>query len=549
MHHLSELGIESQKYCYIYVRVSTPEQHDDDSVSIPMQLAECQKFCEDKGYIVLTIYQDVGSGFSKHRPDLVRMLRDTQEDQVSFIVVWRSDRLMRGMYSTAAVMEALENTTIEIESVTDTVDLETAGLMGWLAGREINALRDRVSMGKRGRALAGKIPAKAIGYGHRVDDEGYAYIDDGEARIVRYMYQLCIEENLGARQIANRLNLEEIASPSGVRRTWDQGSVQRILRSETYKGDYFYNKRISNVSAGSNLPRIKPREKWIPIKVPPIVNKEIWDKAQACIDSRRIKSARNTKAFYLLQHLVYCEGCKRLMGGVTRNRRKVGSYVYEFEVPERHYLCNGARTHRTNCRSPQRIPAEALEDFVWKQARRIILSPGIVISGLESQGLTVDGRAELDRQIAKADRDMKKAREERAEIISWGAKKLITEEEVGETLPPIRERISYYEEILRDLKDRKEIGHLYEEQKKYIMDWCSAIASALDELNDDDRKTILGQLFQLITIDADNRLAFTVAFPGSPPLSYEPLVPNVPSGPPSKTFSPIDLQAPSPAVR
>ena len=54
-------------------------------------------------------------GWSKNRPEFQRMLADARSGRFDTIVCWKSDRLSRGMYPAAALMEVVEAYQIEIE--------------------------------------------------------------------------------------------------------------------------------------------------------------------------------------------------------------------------------------------------------------------------------------------------------------------------------------------------------------------------------------------------------------------------------------------------
>ena len=53
-------------------------------------------------------YHEVGRGWSKKRPEFQRMLADARKGRFDTIVCWKSDRLSRGMYPAAALMEVVE---------------------------------------------------------------------------------------------------------------------------------------------------------------------------------------------------------------------------------------------------------------------------------------------------------------------------------------------------------------------------------------------------------------------------------------------------------
>ena len=65
---------------------------------------------------------------------------------------WKSDRLSRGMYPAAALMEVVEARRINLEAVMDAIDMKTFGLMAAIGKIELDNFRERASMGKRGSA-------------------------------------------------------------------------------------------------------------------------------------------------------------------------------------------------------------------------------------------------------------------------------------------------------------------------------------------------------------------------------------------------------------
>src|SRR4051812_37561024 len=81
--------------------------------------------------------------------------------------------------------------------------------------------------------------------------------------------------------------------------------------------------------------QLKPREQWIAIPVPAIVDQETWDRAQAQLARNAALSFRNnTKHNYLLRCLMTCATCGLAMFGRT--------YAARGKQPERrYYQCHG----------------------------------------------------------------------------------------------------------------------------------------------------------------------------------------------------------------
>ena len=134
----------------IYARVSDKSQDTEDKTSISEQIGEMEAYCEGKGLNITARYQGVGWGWTKKRPEFQRMLADARMGRFDTIVCWKSDRLSRGMYSAAALMEVVEAHQIRLEAVMDAIDMKTFGLMAAIGKIELDNFRERSTMGKRG---------------------------------------------------------------------------------------------------------------------------------------------------------------------------------------------------------------------------------------------------------------------------------------------------------------------------------------------------------------------------------------------------------------
>ena len=149
------------KRAAIYARISDKSQAEDDKTSIFEQTGEMEAYCERKGLTITARYQEVGRGWSKKRPEFQRMLADAKRERFDTIVCWKSDRLSRGMYPAAALMEVVEAHQIQLEAVMDAIDMKTFGLMAAIGKIELDNFRERSTMGKRGSAKQGRMPAEA----------------------------------------------------------------------------------------------------------------------------------------------------------------------------------------------------------------------------------------------------------------------------------------------------------------------------------------------------------------------------------------------------
>ena len=296
------------RHAAIYARVSDKSQAEDDKTSIAEQTADMEAYCAERGYEVTARYQEVGRGWSKQRPEFQRMLADARAGRFDVIVCWKSDRLSRGMYPAAALMEVVEAHRIGLEGVMDAIDMKTFGLMAAIGKIELDNFRERAAMGKRGSAKQGRIPTGAVPYGYRIGEDGRPEVVEHEAEVVRRVYQMCVEENMGASLIARRLDAEGVPMAKAGRH-WYDGTIHRLLSNEVYKGTWWYGRaRYISTESGVQVHE-QPEDNWIGVPFPPIVDEETWERARVLRRKRYTKAKRNTKVFYLLQHLLRCTEC------------------------------------------------------------------------------------------------------------------------------------------------------------------------------------------------------------------------------------------------
>jgi len=83
------------------------------------QLEACREFSAHNGFDVVGEYSDVGSGVSGQPADLQRMIEETSEKGVRYVVVQKFDRLSRDSGSFMLLKNTLKQRGIDLLSVTE----------------------------------------------------------------------------------------------------------------------------------------------------------------------------------------------------------------------------------------------------------------------------------------------------------------------------------------------------------------------------------------------------------------------------------------------
>ena len=500
----------------IYARVSDKSQAEDDKTSLAEQVGDMEVYCSERGYAITARYQEVGRGWSKQRSEFQRMLADARAGRFDVIVCWKSDRLSRGMYPAAALMEVVEAHRIGIEAVMDAIDMKTFGLMAAIGKIELDNFRERASMGKRGAAKRGRIPVNRVPYGYRITEEGAPAIDDERAEVVRRIFRHSVEDGMGAPAIAERLEADGV--PTGrFGGRWHASQVNRILRNEAYKGTWWYGKaRYISADGGTRIHE-QPRDSWIGVPFPPLVDDETWERAQELRAQRKVRSSRNTKTFHLLQHLVRCSECGLLMGPIAKRRhtarRGDKTYRYDYDPPQRYYQCYGTKKpHRLRCREHPMIRAERLEDLVWGEVRRVLEHPDLIVAGLAA----LDGDADDDaagEDVARAERELAGVQAEEDRAIRLYVMEKITEQQLDHQRRFIGERLERLRARLDEYRARESAAANQRLAAERVVEWTRRVGDGLDDLPDEERRELLNLLLDEATIDGQNNVTLTLAVP------------------------------------
>ena len=498
----------------IYARVSDKSQDTEDKTSISEQIGDMEAYCERKRLTITARYQEVGHGWSKKRPEFQRMLADAREGRFDTIVCWKSDRLSRGMYPAAALMEVVEAQRINLEAVMDAIDMKTFGLMAAIGKIELDNFRERATMGKRGAAKQGRIPAGRLPYGYRVGDDGKPEIVEAEAEVVRRIFRMYVHEGMGASTIAWQFMDEGVPTAQSGQR-WYESNIHRLLANATYKGAWSYGQTRQILTEQGTRVYDQPQDTWIQVAVPSIIDEETWDQAQSLKQLRMKRSKRNTKLSYLLQHLLRCAECGMMFGAngtqFTSHRRNGKLYEYHLAIPRRYYRCGGMMRHRLHCREKPYIRADLLEERVWSEVKRVLQNPGLIVSGIEV--LDDPGDGGLTVEAAEAERELRSVQLEEDRAIRLYVSGKITEAQLDLQRKFITERLESLRAKLDDCRAREASGAEKRALVGAVLAWAGEVGEGLDELPPEQRKELLQMVVDEVMIDRDNNMDITLAIP------------------------------------
>jgi len=360
----------------IYARVSTEEQAKK-GFSIRDQLRECRNKagCED-----VVEYVDEGvSGEFLDRPALTKLRNDVQRGLITKVICLDPDRLSRKLGNQILLADEIEKKA-ELVFINGEYGKTPEGILffqlrGAIAEFEKAKIKERMSRGRKEKARQGKVLRNYHIYGYDYDpDTQQLVINEYEAQVVRMIFQLFTENNptiKGINGIAHHLTRLGIPTKKQAA-AWSKQVVRQILMNRTYIGEFYHNRWNTEGMLGNKykdfperIPlRKRPKEEWIMVRCPPIVEKDVFQHAQIILEQSRRRWAGTSKRNYLLSGLLRCGICGNTMTG--RKSSNWGKYIYEYTDKKR-----TAEASHQGC--GMRINAEELESAVWTYVLQLLI--------------------------------------------------------------------------------------------------------------------------------------------------------------------------------
>lgn len=310
----------------IYVRVSTTSQAEE-GYSIDEQKAKLSSYCDIKDWSVYKIYTDGGfSGSNTDRPALEGLIKDAKRKKFDTVLVYKLDRLSRSQKDTLYLIEDIFiKNNIAFLSLQENFDTSTPfgkamiGLLSVFAQLEREQIKERMQLGKIGRAKAGKSMMWAkTSYGYDYHREtGTITINPAQALAIKFIF----ESYLRGRSITKlRDDLNE-KFPKGI--DWSYRAVRAILDNPVYCG---FNQFKGEIYPGNHEP---------------IITEEVYNKTKEELRIRQRTAAENVnprpfQAKYILSGIGQCGYCGAPLKIILGVKRKDGSRFKKYECHQRH---------------------------------------------------------------------------------------------------------------------------------------------------------------------------------------------------------------------
>lgn len=471
---------------YAHLRVSTDRQEKEGQGLDAQEGAARLLFSKD-----LKVAREVGSGRKESledRPILVKTLESLEPGDT--IWFYDEDRMARdnGVKNQIIKIIRKKRATLQIRSETfdvfDIQDLLRLGLKGEFDSYMGAWLVQRMKAGRDIAVMRGRWYGGITTYGYKKiegspKDENYHKItpEPEEAAVYRKMVKWCLD-GTGTTKIACRLNELghktnfALKGKKGRNFKWQQAVVLRLLRNPIYKGEFRYKDKV--------------------LKVPALISEKEWGRVQDQLKKNAINSTRNTKRFYLLRGLLYCDNCGRRFFGKIKE-----------SSGERLYCCLSKRPFPEPRSCGMRgLNLDKANHIVWSTVREYILNSKKLREAIKAQkDTTFVDRVGFDAELSTIRKKIAgKDSEVRDLLRARGRYKNIDEAEIDQLAGEIKSEKNDLKirehELLQQLSKIDSI----DDKSKEIERFLSTLVTRVDKLNENEKFEVLHVIIKAIQV-------------------------------------------------
>ncbi len=414
------------KKCILYPRVSTEMQVE--GYSLDGQKNSLKRFAEREEMQIVGIYEDAGkSGKSiEGRPAFKRMLSDIQEGlDVDYVLVYKLSRFGRNAADILNSLEFIQSYGVNLLCIEEGIDSsQTSGkllisVLSAVAEIERENILEQTMNGRREKARQGKWNGGPAPYGYSLKDDTLI-IEEGEAEVVRTIFDKFVYTNMGYTGIAKYLNLQGIKKTPRKKTDIEEFSahfIKILLDNPVYCGKIAYGRRVREKVKGTKADyKVVKKQDFCLVDGlhEGIVDEELWAKAHAKRQETGVKSESKygKERAHLLTGIIKCPKCG---SGMYANRvcwtKKDGTYK---EVM--YYACSRNKQERgRSCDYSANLKKTDIEPLVIEFIKELVKDEHFAAEIKKKIGLQVD-TAKIDTEIHNYETKLKEVELNKARL-------------------------------------------------------------------------------------------------------------------------------------
>ena len=276
-----------------YARVSTDK--DEQASSLVNQVGHFTEYIQkNEHWTYVDGYIDEGiSGTSTLKRDSFnRMIADAKAGRFDFIITKEISRFSRNTLDSIRYTQELLCLGVGVLFQNDNINTLDSDsefrlvVMAGVAQDEVRKLSERLKFGFKQSIKNGRVLGNDRIYGYNKANCKLT-INEEEAEIVRLIFELYVNENMGIRRLSQYLyDAKGVTSRKG--NPFNTMTIRNMILNPKYKG-YYCGNRTKSIDYKTKKSVKLDESEWVVYKdesIPVIVSEELWDKANALYKSR-----------------------------------------------------------------------------------------------------------------------------------------------------------------------------------------------------------------------------------------------------------------------
>jgi site-specific DNA recombinase len=250
---------------------------------------------------------------------------------------------------------------------------------------------------------------------------------------------------------------------------------------------------VKRVHSTGNLTSktLRPKEEWIPVRVPAIIDPQTWDLAQEQLKNNRHRASRNNKKHsYLLRSLLVCGCCDRRMTG-RWTKKPGGYYVCKFRYPK------GAPD---SCEG-RIVMANEIEPLVWEYVKELLSDSELLQARYEEGQGDPAVESTQEREKERIERSLKALEREIDRLIDAYQAEVIELWELKERRERIEEQGRMLKERIKEIEQRRTDREQELRLLEGVEEFLASVRAALKEPSFETKQKVLRLVVDRIVVE------------------------------------------------
>ena len=513
---VNDIKVEKRrKLIAIYCRVSTEEQ-SENGYSIDEQERLLEEWCKKMGYVIYKCYSDRGiSGKNiKDRPALKELLSDAKAGKFDMVISWKINRVSRKLEDVLKIVNLLEKNNITFKSYSEPFETDTpAGrmqfqMMALIGEFERGTIAQNVKMGMIAKAKSGNwCGGRVLGYdlvpNNSPEEEkkgkNKLEINEKEAEIVRFIFNE-YSKGKGYKAITNKMNKLGYKTKKG--NNFSVGSIRDILTNPVYIGEIRYNVR-QNWSEKRRR-NINPNPIRVKGKHEAIIDRELWDKVQLILESKKGKPSRIYDGEYPLTGILRCPKCGAgMVISRTTNTLADGS-----KKRIAYYCCGNWKNKGTSVCNSNTIRVDKANEYVFKKIEELVSNEAMIKAVVKNINKERKDKVKPAKRLLRdIDKELEKLDKRKRKIFEAYEDDILTKAEFQIRKDELNEKIRILEEEKKPLLNTISEDVSEEIPYEFIKDILKNFSKVLNSnVSREQQKKLLHMIISEITMNESREI-------------------------------------------